>query len=531
MTLLSIIAIVVGWFAASKMRTRLDELEQRAAAQDAAINDLTRQLKRLRVEGVAPEARPAAQQVKPREEVVRSPVVTAPEPAPPPVVTPPPIIAEAAPIAPAPPPPVPPPSLPPPPLPPREAATGAGFEAEVGPLSAPFNWSFDWERLVGVKLFSAIAGIALVFAGIFFLRYSIDNGWLQPPVRVVIGILVAIGLLVACDRKAARQYPLLANAMDGAAIAILFATFFAAHSLWDLITGPQAFGLLALVTLTAVLLAIRHDSLFIAVLGLLGGFATPILLSTGENRPVPLFAYLLLLNVGLAWVAYRRGWTILSTLTLVFTTIYQWGWVAEYLDASQLPLAIGIFTIFPVVGYGMLAVSRSRPGTSEIAGERTFEWTTLASSVLPVLFAVYVAALPQFRDHYALLFGWMFLIAAGLLAIAIAQSREILHAVGGGTTLLVFILWMSNSYLPGSAIPVMGFRRPLHRVVSRRSRDRRAIRRGVRGGRRAGHPRIAAVARDLPAARHPRAAGVIAGVDLPGAVRARGRDRLAHLRG
>ena len=59
-----------------------------------------------------------------------------------------------------------------------------------------------------------MAGIALVFAAVFFLRYSIDQGWLQPPVRVVIGILVAIALLVVCDRKAARKYALLANAMD-----------------------------------------------------------------------------------------------------------------------------------------------------------------------------------------------------------------------------------------------------------------------------------------------------------------------------
>ena len=89
------------------------------------------------------------------------------------------------------------------------------------------------------------------------------------------------------------------------------------------------------------MLSIRHESLFIAVLGLLGGFATPILLSDRENRPIPLFGYLLLLNIGLAWVAYRNGWPILSMLTLVFTTLYQWGWVARYLDAAQVPLAIG----------------------------------------------------------------------------------------------------------------------------------------------------------------------------------------------
>jgi hypothetical protein len=445
----------VSWFMARKLRDRVDELEERIAAQDELIRGLT-QIGRIRREGTAPEPKRAAEPTKAPAEVLRGPVAAPPGPAPPipvpevPLPPPPPLPpSEAVPAAR-------PPRPPRAPIPPRPPEEPPPFEPAEAPSPEP-GWTFDWERLVGVKLFSAIAGIALVFAGIFFLRYSIDNGWLQPPVRVAIGIVVAIGLLVACDRKAARKYPLLANAMDAAAIAILFATFFAAHSLWNLIPGTAAFGLLALVTLTAVLLSIRHDSLFIAVLGLLGGFATPILLSTGENQPVPLFAYLLLLNVGLAWVAYKRGWTILSTLTLVLTTLYQWGWVARFLDAGQLPLALGIFTIFPVVGYASLAVARSRPGTSDNAGKNTFEWTTLAASVLPVLFAVYLAATPQFRDHFALLFGWVFLIDAGLLAIAITRSREILHGIGGITTLLVFVLWMSTSYLPGSAIPVMGF--------------------------------------------------------------------------
>src|SRR5207247_4506670 len=149
----------------------------------------------------------------------------------------------------------------------------------------------DWEDDVGVNLFSAVAGVALVLAAIFFLKYSIDHGWLAPPVRVAIGIIVATALLVVCERKAARRYRVTANALDAAAIAILFSTFFSAHTLWHLIPATAAFVLLALVTAVAVLLSIRRDSVFIAVLGLLGGFATPALLSTGENRPIPLFAY------------------------------------------------------------------------------------------------------------------------------------------------------------------------------------------------------------------------------------------------
>ncbi len=52
----------------------------------------------------------------------------------------------------------------------------------------------------------------LVLAAVFFLRYSIDRGWLQPPVRVAIGILTGVSLLVVCERKAARRYPVTANA-------------------------------------------------------------------------------------------------------------------------------------------------------------------------------------------------------------------------------------------------------------------------------------------------------------------------------
>ena len=74
------------------------------------------------------------------------------------------------------------------------------------------------------------AGMGLVLAAGFFLKYSVDHGWLAPPVRVAIGILTGIGLLVVCDLKAARRYPATANAMDASAIAVLCSPFFPAHT-------------------------------------------------------------------------------------------------------------------------------------------------------------------------------------------------------------------------------------------------------------------------------------------------------------
>src|SRR5439155_4857958 len=82
------------------------------------------------------------------------------------------------------------------------------------PPAQPPRPTFDWESLVGVKLFSWIAGAALALAAVFFLRYSMDHGWLRPEIRMVIGLLTGVGLLVGCELKVARSYSTTANALD-----------------------------------------------------------------------------------------------------------------------------------------------------------------------------------------------------------------------------------------------------------------------------------------------------------------------------
>lgn len=315
---------------------------------------------------------------------------------------------------------------------------------------------FDWESLVGVKLFSWIAGIAMVIAGLFFLRYSIDQGWLQPPVRVAIGTIVGVALLVICELKAARNYPVTANALDAAGIALLFSTFFAAHALWQLF-GPRdsafaigiTFGLLVAVAAVAVLLSIRRDSLFIALLGLVGGFATPALLSTGQDNPFGLFGYLLILNAGLSAVAYRKKWPMLTALCLLLTTFYQWGWVFTFLTRSvdeKLPIALGVFLAFPLLAVLSLWIARRRGAARDGS---FYGHVASFSAALPLLFALYMATGPAFVHHYATLFAFTFVLDVGLFVIAAARGPEELHLGGAAATLVVFWSWLANAYAAG----------------------------------------------------------------------------------
>lgn len=438
---------IVTWLSLRSARYRLTRLEDAVVEQARTIESLSAQLTKLRQDARAGAEAPVMAEPAP------SAPASAPAPAPvparvapaPTVAEPPPAVPPKAPVAAPAPPPPPPPPRPAPPVPPPP------------PPPAPPRKSLDWESLAGAKVFPAIAGIALVIGAISFLRTAIDSGWLQPPIRVMLGIAAAIALLVVCELKAARRYATVANALDAAAIAILFATFFAAHALWDLIPGGITFLLLGIVAALAVLLSIRRESLFIAVLGLLGGFATPILLSTGENRPIPLFAYLLLLNVGLAWVAYRNTWPILTVLTLVFTTIYQWGWVLKYLqDAADLPLAMAIFLVFPIVTFGGLLLRR-RAGTDDPAARGTFERTAIGAAIVPVVFAVFLANVPAYGSRAGLLFGFLLLIDIGLLAISIARRQMALHAISALATLVTVGTWLGASYVSDARLVVLGF--------------------------------------------------------------------------
>lgn len=414
------VVLLVLWLRVREFSQRLNQFEERFLL-------LTRQL--------------AAMQPKPDASRERQESPAAAVPAPPAMPEPPPVAPRPV------------PAMPEAAAPARSSATPESLfppapESPRPPSvkSIASSWKLpqlDWENFVGVKLFSWIAGIALLLAAVFFLRFSVNQGWLTPPVRMFMGILVGCGLLKVCELRVARKYPITANAMDASAIAILFSTFFASHTLWNIIGALPAYVLMILTTIEAVLLSIKRNSIFIALLGLVGGFATPALLLGAENNPISLFTYLLLLNAGLAWAAARNQWPLLTSCSLVFTALYQWNWVLKSLAEPQMPLALAVFLVFPVLAFFGSSRSQEAPirNWSSLYGH-----TTHISALLPLLFALYAAAVPAYGQRFWLLFGFLLLLDAGLLAIAAARGHEILHSIGGLATLLTFAVWTASSY-------------------------------------------------------------------------------------
>jgi uncharacterized membrane protein len=448
-----LVATVLAFAALAIARSaggRAEKTEREVAELRRVLQNLAHSIAELRKHGVASPnaaAQAAPSPPTPPEETpapVPEPVVTAAPPPPPeprPVQEP----AQQPVVETAPPPVV--------ETPLEQPAAAATTPTEQPPPRPPVTppppsrplLNFDWEGLIGIKLFSGIAAVALVLAAIYMIKLAVESGWLTAPRRAAMGLITGAGLLFVCELRIARGYKVTANALHGAGIAILYATLFAIYARWHLAPATLVFALMIGVTAVAVWLSIRRESIFIAMLGLIGGFATPAMISTGENKPIGLFTYLLLLNAGMAWVAMRRRWTTLTAISLVLTVIYQWGWIVKFLTVAQLPLAAGIFLLFGVAAGVALWLGRR-----DDAAQAEFDKIAVAGAVLPLLFGAYVAAVPAYGTHYNILFGFLLLVCGGLAAVAVTRGPEWLHLLGAGTTLLVFAIWRATSFNAGA---------------------------------------------------------------------------------
>jgi uncharacterized membrane protein len=225
--------------------------------------------------------------------------------------------------------------------------------AQPDPFTRLLRRGRDW--LLGGNTVVRI-GVVLLFLGLAFLaRYAVENALLPPELRLA-GIAAAgIALFVAGLRMRRRNDRLAyALTLQGAGIAVLYLTVFAAFRLYQFLPAGLAFGALALVCLFSAVIALAQGAQPLAFIGFAGGFAAPVLVSTGQGSHVGLFGYYLLLGVAIAVIAFLRAWRALNLLGFfaTFGVATLWG-VLKYRPeqfASTEPFLIAFFAVYLAAG-------------------------------------------------------------------------------------------------------------------------------------------------------------------------------------
>jgi uncharacterized membrane protein len=240
----------------------------------------------------------------------------------------------------------------------RPAVTGDAVEARLAaerPQRASFGAWF--ERMVGGNLLIWIGGIALAIAGIFLVRFS--AGLITPGVRMVLAALFGLVLLaggeVARSRPGKLPDPRVPQALVGAGILVLYAVPYGALTLYALISVGTASTLMVMVTAAALVLSLRHGAPA-GVMGLAGGFATPLLVGDLNGGAIPLLFYLALLDIALFAIASRRSWTWLAASAVLLSLVWSGFLLGEPRGDA---LAAGGFIVALSVG---ASVMRAGPG-------------------------------------------------------------------------------------------------------------------------------------------------------------------------
>jgi uncharacterized membrane protein len=325
--------------------------------------------------------------------------------------------------------------LPLPPSPP--AAPPAALTETLGGL---------FERVVGGRLLIWAGGIALAVAGLFLVRFSIQIGLITPPVQM--GLAALFGLLLLALGEWARSRPgaipdlRVAQALVGAAILVLYATAYGSYIVHHLIGRGTASALLSMMTALALILSLRHGAPT-AVMGLAGGFATPLLVGDVNAGAVPLLAYLALLDIALFAVASRRGWSWL----VASGVLLSFGWTAVLIFAKPADnAAVGAFVVIVSVAASVVRtgggwqVEFIRPAAIGLLQLALLVAVTDLDAAAWALFAALAIAsflLAPRRPEYRPIPALALVLALVLLAVKAAWRADThLPAVGAGILLI-----------------------------------------------------------------------------------------------
>ena len=211
----------------------------------------------------------------------------------------------------------------------------------------------NFEKYIGENLFGKI-GILIFIIGIgFFVKYAIDQNWINETARTLMGYAVGAGMLVLAERLH-KRYHTFSSLLAGGAFGIYYLITAIAFHYYALFSHTMAFVILCATTIFMSAVSVLYDRKELAVTALVGGFIAPFIISTDSSSIISLQIYITILNIGMFCLAMYKKWAILPMVSFGFTYIILWGTTAlgSFSDSEAVttyPTLFAFATLFYVI--------------------------------------------------------------------------------------------------------------------------------------------------------------------------------------
>jgi uncharacterized membrane protein len=241
------------------------------------------------------------------------------------------------------------------------------------------------ENRIGSQWFNRIGILAVLMGMAWFLKLAIDNHWIGPAGRVMIGLVSGAGAIVWSQRFRQHGYVAFSYSLNAIGSGTLYLSLWAASQLYHLLPSGAAFAMMVVVTAFNGYMAWEQDAELLALYSIVGCLSTPLLLSTGENHQVILFSYLLLMNLAVLCLSVLRPWSRLLFTAFVGTMLFFVGWWGSfYTDVQAMHTAFFSGCFFVIFA---LAPRLVRPRL--VPSDAGNGWDVLAQLILPIANAVF----------------------------------------------------------------------------------------------------------------------------------------------
>jgi uncharacterized membrane protein len=305
--------------------------------------------------------------------------------------------------------------------------------APPAPASVPESRD-SLESRLGSQVFNRIAIVLLLIGTAYFLKLAVDRRWIvpSPTGRLIAGLIAGSAIVLWSERFRRKGFAAFSYSLKALGSGVLYLSLWAAFHLYGLLPATVALLLMILVTAWNAYMAWAQDSELLAVYALAGGFATPMLLSSGGNHEIFLFTYVLAIDVATVALVRLRTWPRLLIGAFPLTVAYFLGWYyAWYYAADELAITSLFIALFAAA---FATVPLGQGAVEDAAAARPRRRSTLLEDILlPLANAAFAAlagyAVLQDSGYHALLPWLMVALAAVYLALMRLPQTAVASAI------------------------------------------------------------------------------------------------------
>jgi uncharacterized membrane protein len=281
------------------------------------------------------------------------------------------------------------------------------------------------ENFIGLRIIHLVGIVVLVIGLSIGVKYAIDNQLISESTRIILAYIAGI-ILFALSWRLKKKYQLFSAILFSGAMASLYFTTYAAFVYYGFFSFAVTFLVMGGLTIYTAFEAMRYNRQEIAVLGMVGAYGIPFLISANAERADLFFSYIIFINVGVVYLSFKKKWRIMGQLALLisWTLFILWGFFRyEAKDFRTGFILIGTFYFLFTVS----AIAYRLVG-SELLTARDIQQIT-TNNIALYLSALIVFGYGQFGTHLASITGsvFMFMLVIAVLSYILFPSEIILQ--------------------------------------------------------------------------------------------------------